>query len=250
MTRRMYWGLATLIILLIGVSVFQLTRTPETEPEIIYDTLTPEEKTEVDRNIQDAIDNKAQKNKSIAEVDGQQVEQAETKLQNDPQSDFLKNLSKEELQEIYDSFYTRFGLKPPPPGYKYRWAAIDVPLLDENGQPVLHKIGDPIIDIAIEVGFAPTKEEYDQLNQLKRDKKTAEFKGLVEQAASITQKIEELEALVQRERPVLKGTMWMGKPGEAYNRERVRRMSREKLNEALRSYGLEHLIEESKPRFR
>ncbi|MYB02055.1 MAG: hypothetical protein F4118_07720 [Acidimicrobiaceae bacterium] len=249
MTRRMYWGIATLIILLIGFSVFLLTRTPETEPDIIYRAPTPSEKAEVDRNIQDAIDNKAQKNSSILEVDGPQVKQTETKLQNDPQSD-LKDLSREQLQEIYDSFYTRFGLKPPPPGYEYRWADINVPLLDENGQPVLHKIGDPIIDIAIEVGFAPTKEEYDQLNQLKRDKKTAKFKGLVEQAASITQKIEELEALVQRERPVLKGTMWMGKPGEAYNRERVRRMSREKLNEALRSYGLEHLIEESKPRFR
>lgn len=248
MTRRMYWGLATLIILLIGVSVFLRTRTPDTEPEEVYQPLTPSEKEQVDRNIQDAID-KAQKNTSITEVDGQQVEQAETKLQNDPQSDFLKDLSPEQLQKIYDSFYTRFGLKPPPPGYEYKWAAINVPLLDENGQPVLHKIGDPYIDIAIEVGFAPTKEEYDQLNQLKRDKKTAEFKGLVEQAASITQKIEKLEALVQRERPVLKGTRWIGNSGE-YNEERVRRMAREQLNEALRSYGLEHLIAESQLRFR
>lgn len=249
MKSRMKWGVALLIILLIGVSVFLLTRTPETEPAEVYQPLTPSEKAEVDRNIQEIIA-KAKKNTSVTEVDGQQVEQAETKLQNNPQSDFLKDLSPEQLQEIYDSFYTRFGLKPPPRGYEYKWAAINVPLLDENGQPVLHKIGDPYIDIAIEVGFAPTKEEYDQLNQLKRDKKTAEFKGLVRQAASITEKIEKLEALVQRERPVLKGTMWIGQSGEAYDRERVRRMSREQLNEALRSYGLEHLIAESQLRFR
>ncbi len=56
MKSRMYWGVATLIVLLIGVSVFLLTRSPETEPEIIYDFPTPEKQAEVRRNIQDAID--------------------------------------------------------------------------------------------------------------------------------------------------------------------------------------------------
>ena len=36
MTRRIYWGIATLIILLIGVSAFMLMRNTETEPKIVY----------------------------------------------------------------------------------------------------------------------------------------------------------------------------------------------------------------------
>ncbi len=148
--------------------------------------------------------------------------------------------------QIYDQFYIQLGLKPPPQGYEYRWADKNVPLLDENGNPVLHKIGDPYVDIAIEVGFAPTKEEYEQLNQLKIDKLQAEFRGSVDKLAVITEEIEQLEAAVQRERPVLKTTMWMGEEG-TYDRERTRRMAREQLNEALRSYNLEHLIEEGPP---
>lgn len=67
MNRKVYWGLGVLIILLIGFSVFLVTRTPETEPTIVYNPRTPEEKE------QDAID-KAKKNQpQIAEVEHQEV---------------------------------------------------------------------------------------------------------------------------------------------------------------------------------
>ena len=36
MKSRMYWGVVTLIVLLIGVSVFLLTRTTDTETEVVY----------------------------------------------------------------------------------------------------------------------------------------------------------------------------------------------------------------------
>lgn len=74
MTRRFYWGIATLIILLIGVSVFLLTRTPDTEPpEEVYRPLTPAEKEQVDRNIQEIID-KAKKNQpQVAEIEHQEI---------------------------------------------------------------------------------------------------------------------------------------------------------------------------------
>lgn len=56
MRNKVYWGLGVLIVLFIGVSVFLLTRTTETEPEIVYRSPTPAEKKQVDRNIQDLID--------------------------------------------------------------------------------------------------------------------------------------------------------------------------------------------------
>ena len=250
MTHKTRWGLVILIVLLLGISVVLLMRNTDTEPIKVYKTdVEPTYKSS--EKLQDTKKFKEwweeQGAKHLPDDGAQSVEVSDE--QNTDEFPDFASLTPEQLKKIYDQFYIERGLKPPPPGYKYRWAAIDVPLLDENGQPVLHKIGDPIINIAIEVGFAPTKEEYEQLNQLKRDKLQAEFRGWVEQAASITQKIEKLEALVQRERPVLKGTMWIGNSGE-YNRERVRRMAREQLNEALRSYGLEHLIAESQLRFR
>ena len=73
MKSRMKWGLAILIGLLIGVSVFTLTRTPETEPEEVYRAPTPAEKSEVDRNIQDAIDKAKKDLPRNAEVEHQEV---------------------------------------------------------------------------------------------------------------------------------------------------------------------------------
>ena len=55
MRTKMIWGLVILIVLLLGVSVFLLTRTTETEPERVYKPLTPSEKEQVNRNIQDVI---------------------------------------------------------------------------------------------------------------------------------------------------------------------------------------------------
>lgn len=44
MTRRIYWGLAILIILLAGVSVVTLTRTTDTEPVPVYKDVEPSQK--------------------------------------------------------------------------------------------------------------------------------------------------------------------------------------------------------------
>lgn len=87
MRNRMIWGLAILIILIIGVSVFLLTRTTETEPEKVYNPLTPSEKEQVDRNIQDAIDKEKKNLPQIAEGDRQQVEIEKPKTTEKPTPD-------------------------------------------------------------------------------------------------------------------------------------------------------------------
>ncbi len=74
MKNRMIWGLAILIIVIIGVSVFLLTRTTETEPETVYNPLTEADKKQVEQNIQDAIDKEKQNLPPIVEGDKQQVE--------------------------------------------------------------------------------------------------------------------------------------------------------------------------------
>lgn len=151
--------------------------------------------------------------------------------------------SPEELQQIFEQFYTQRGLKPPPRGYDYRWARKNVPLLDENGNPILHKIGDPIVELEIRVGFAPTREEYERLNQLYIEESRAKKKGQVATANKIAAEIEALTASVQRERPFIKRVTRLA-PREEYENDpkKSQRVAKEMLNAALREYGLEHLI--------
>lgn len=239
MTRRVYWGVAILIILLGIVSVF-IIQHEHVKNSKLQDQLKEAEKLANQIKQQQVLKDRPSAAEAPEKTETGEGTDTETKLEEMRES-YLKSLSKEQLQEIYDSFYTRFGLKPPPPGYKYRWADKNIPLLDENGKPVLHKIGDPIVNIAIEIGFAPTKEEYEKLNQLKDDLFQAERRGWDDKVESLTQQIETLEALVQRERPILKGSMWSGQ-SDTYDEDRISRIIDEQLDEALRSYNLEHLI--------
>ena len=74
MNRKMYWGVALLILLIGTAAVFMLTRTTETEPVTVYNPLTEADKKQVEQNIQDAIDKEKQNLPPIAEEDRQQVE--------------------------------------------------------------------------------------------------------------------------------------------------------------------------------
>ena len=98
MKSRMKWGVTILIILLIGFSVFLLTRTPETEPEIIYNTPTPEEMEQVERNIQDAIDKAKKDQPPTAERDIPKVE-TETPHKNSQQNDSVETVTAENVLE-------------------------------------------------------------------------------------------------------------------------------------------------------
>lgn len=241
MKSRMYWGVAILILLLVTAAVFIIVNKVAEDRELEVQ-LKEAEKMANWIKQQEVLKDRPSAAEALEKTETETGAGTETEINLEEMTEsYLKTLSKEELQQIMDSFYTRFGLPPPPRGYQYKWTDIDVPLLDENGKPVLDKIGDPYVNIAIEIGFAPTKEEYEKLNQLKDDLFQAERSGWDDKVVSLTQEIETLEALVQRERPILKGTMWIGKSG-THDRERTRRMAREQLDEALRSYNLEHLI--------
>lgn len=110
MRNRKIWGLATLIILISGVSVFLLTRTTETEPEKVYNPFTPAEKEQVDRNIQDAIDKSKKNLPPIAEVDRPQVEIEKTQATEKPfrDEDSAQNAENQEVR------VSKFGFGPYP----------------------------------------------------------------------------------------------------------------------------------------
>ena len=158
----------------------------------------------------------------------------------DEQDDFpdFSSLSPEHQQQIFDQFYLQHGLKPPPKGYKYRWKDMGVPLLDENGDPVLQKEDEPWVVIEYGIGFAPTLEEFERYEKLQDDQGWAESRGDVAEVARLTAEIEALEASVQRMRPLGAMTTWTS----AEAKSKSSQFSKEKMNAALREYDLEHLI--------
>ena len=147
------------------------------------------------------------------------------------------SLTPEQQKHIFDQFYVQFGLKPPPLGYNYKWKDVGVPLLDENGNPLLHKIGEPDVRIQMRVGFAPTREEFEKYNQLSEDWGWAEARGDVAEAERLKAELYALEASVQRMRPFVM-SISVGDEAAA----KASRAMTEKLNATLREHGLEHLI--------
>ena len=141
-------------------------------------------------------------------------------------------------KHIADRFYTQFGLKVPPRGYDYVWKDAWVPELDENGNPVLRRLDEPVIKIRMGVGFAPTKEQFEKYNQLNLDRWRAEKRDDAAEVARLTEEIEALEASAQRMRPLSVSSLSVSDEQAS----KANRMAKEKFNAALREHGLEHLI--------
>ncbi len=255
MTQKVYVGIGILMIVVIGSAIFLLNHNVDTEPEVIYkppakevldnirkktepgtaDLVTVSEQNRQRRS--DPASNNVPMSDDSKQVDVGMSDETSDGQETDNTPDFW-SLSREVQQQILDQFYIQHGLKPPPRGYQYRWKDINVPLLDENGNPVLHKIGEPIVDIQMRVDFAPTREEFERYNQLLEDQGWAEARGDFDEVERLSAEIEALEAAVQRVRPVHVMTSAVGDEAIA----KSDRVTREKLNAALREHGLEHLI--------
>ena len=247
MKSKMYWGLAIFILLLVTTAVFVILR------EIADNRDLNDQLTEAEELVEEINQRKiSENNQSPKEsVDGQQTD---NQVGDDP-SDAREtdgtpdvqetdgtpdwsSLTPEQRQAIFDQYYHQIGLKPPPPGYRYRWKAENVPLLDENGDPVLHKIGEPEVHIKMGLGFAPTREELEEYEQLKRDMNLALASGDVAEKDRVLAKMEAFRASVRRMRPVHAGTLATNSEEKA----KAHRVTREKLRAALREHGLGHLI--------
>ncbi len=242
MKQKLYWGLAILIILLVGVSVVMLTRTTDNEPRIVYTDVDPSKPghssdkklSETDKFQKWLEEGKA----TLVSDDSEQVEGDMPDEQESNKFPDWHSLTPEQKQHIYDQFYVQLGLDPPPPGYEYRWKDINVPLLDENGNPVLHKKDEPFIEVHMGIGFAPTLEEFKKYNKLIDDQGWAESRGDVAEVERLQSEIEALEASVQRMRPLNVTAMVSNAKADS----KADRMAKEARDAAFREHGLAHLI--------
>ncbi len=239
MRNKVYWGFGSLLILLIVVSVFLLTRTTETEPEKVYNPLTPSEKEQVDRNIQDAIDRAKKNLLPIAEGDRLQVEiekpQATDKpvpvprnsgagiipnfglveLENpivDKKQILLRttnvpgididwvSLSPEELADTIAKLER--GEISAPEGYRYLKSISSGKLFfDENGYPIIHKNGEPIISLIWTIEFRPPPDVWEEIFELDARR------NLLRMDVDDSPEIRELEAKMAEMRRIYRGPL-------------------------------------------
>ena len=242
MRNKLYWGLAILIILIIGVTVVMLSRTTDTEPRKVYIDVDPPNADKP--SVKDLVETDKfvkwfEQNKDT--LVSNHTEQVKSDMPDEQASDKTPDwnlLTPEQQKQIYAQFYTQFGLKVPPSGYHYHWKKPGVPYLDENGNPVLHRLDEPIVKVNMGIGFAPTLEELEKYKELMFNKGVAKSRGDSDEANKIQAEMDALEASAQRIRPLTVSSNTQ--TSEAQSKARSSRSK--KMREALREHGLEHLI--------
>ena len=159
----------------------------------------------------------------------------------------LDSLSGEEREEWIRQRYALFGLEPPPEGYEYLWdPQTENAKRDTSGSPILHRIGEPIINVKVEwtrIGFAPNAEQYEQYLLVEEQFAKAEANGDTTTARRLANELKALEAEAQGELPVVSTS---GTFDGVVSPEEVQSITSRYINEALeqayRERGLEHLI--------
>ena len=244
-SNRLFIGV--LVLLICAVSLYFLRPGPDVPdgPVVIYKTTEPlstSEKTQVPEGeaIQPPV-------VDTSEAVHSQSDERQTEPHEAQKTDTARPFTPEELVAMEKAFYTQQGLEPPPKGYQYLFDAPGQVRVDEAGNPVLHKIGDPVITIHIETGFAPTREQLQQYDQLIDDHWQAEQVGDTARAAEIADEIQRLEKASQGDKPRVSHSLLVPEYMDYDEaKKRADMMANEALNNALREMGLEHLIPENR----
>ncbi len=250
MKSRMYWGIATLIILLIGVSVFLLTRTPETEPERIYLFPTPEKQAEVRRNIQDAIDKARKDLLLIAEVERQKTPHKNSQQKGSVESVTVEDteqntgqigvdwnsLALEERRRRWAKDYrAKWGDAPP-------WNAEYRHVHDSKGKVRRHYRNKSLVtDYEIRRGFAPTPAGLERYMTLKANYHKAKSAGDFLKANTLLREMQIFVDNNQGEIPVHPfGITYYGKP---ITQDVQRQLNADAVKDLYTFMGITHLYE-------
>ncbi len=257
MKSRIYWGLAILIVLLIGVSVVILTRTTDTEPPIVIDrgdvglsknsindlNLTPDDSHDIDESDIEKpdVDLTDQSGGKSYIVIAEDENGNDVSVRISP--DHLEKLNKEAGSKFYKNIRGVSG--PPPKGYKYRILPDGKVKRDEAGNPMTYKIGDPIFEVILRNKFAPTLDQYNKLKSLEQEASHAIQNGNYDKYDNISDQISTLRKESKGLLPYINITL-TGNYSSLNERENAFKdatlLSKPMLYEQYRNQGFEHLI--------
>ena len=152
-------------------------------------------------------------------------------------------LSLEERKQLVEIFYRERGLKPPPEGYEYRWASADVPMLDDNGEPILHPIGEPIVAVETGIGFAPTPAQYQRYKALQVQYSQHMQQGNIVEAEQIAADIALLEKEAEGEIPIIKVFLKSSGLSHEQVKEKMRQAADSFRRSAYEAHNLGYLLD-------
>ena len=153
-------------------------------------------------------------------------------------------LSIEEQKEAIRIFYLERGLELPPKGHGYVWDTPGVPKLDENGQPLFYKFGEPLFEVQTQLGFAPTRAQHERYKDLNREYNLANLQGDYAKADNLAAEIRDLRAAAHGEIPTVTYTLVVTDPNaDIETLERHAQLGAlQRTYEEYRKVGLDYLV--------
>ena len=265
MKKEMKWGLATLILLLGIAAVFLfIDKDTNTEPKMTLGQPTKDllkqgvkspQQAETPVAVEELPPSKeahlpSSENSEIKEgnvkehfQDGVLYDENHNPIKMTPELE--DKLNKQAKQDFYTQIRGVSG--PPPAGYKYRITHDGKAMLDENGKPMIYKIGEPIFSLETQKGFAPTLEQYKKYQSLLQNKVDAMKNNDYDKADNIQSEIDQFRKDARGELPYINITLTLETSSEsemdaAY--KRALELSKPIMYEAYRKQGFAHLIPE------
>ncbi len=149
-----------------------------------------------------------------------------------------------ERLSYYERIYKKYGVVPPPPGYRYRMTEPGVLKLDENRKPILYKEGEPVFDIHKIPGFAPTYEQYQEYEALIRQRDEERWAGNDARAEQLNAEIRQLKGKAQGSIPFVTGSLGVPTHLKEEASAEMDRRAHEVIKQAYIDMGLEHMVED------
>ena len=250
MRKKMIWGFGALILIigLVGVSAVLLMWNTDTEPPTVY-----RGDVEPSKEIMDSLRNQSLKNNPPPAEPGykwvwhhnhwDKVPVPPTPAKVTPVIPKTTKVTKTTSDDktfytpYYMRIYKKYGVDPPPIGYTYRMLEPGILRLDENGNPILKKIGAPVVDIHKVPGFAPTYEQYIHYKELIRLRDHERRTGNDAAADQLNAEIRQLKDQAQGLIPIASSSR-----GRATEEEEDRLVSKV-LRQAYIDMGLGYMID-------
>ncbi len=244
MTRKMHWGLAFLILLLVTAAVFVILREIADNREL--DTQLTEAEELVEQINQRKI---SENNKKLDETVGNPLQSVDKSgnVQNSASASDVSASDKQsgiELPPDYPvvtgvpkiPFWERLGLDPPDGDMTYRQDKYGNYQKVYKGQVWLG-------EVKFRKGYAPTLEQHKKMQKLLNAHFIAQEENDTAEVRRTKAEIDALKEAAQGDLPYYDGGGYLGKPGESKEEaiRNSRRQSAEAGHQLYVEYGLEHI---------
>ena len=243
MFLRKYWiPITVFIVAICAVGLYYLQTQPPKDPIVIYKPVEPLPKSTEQPPADAPVGDTSQGGHIHADGTWHEGPHEPVETPHDgPQPETPISLEEEirahqqwlasaEGQKVINAAYKQAGLEPPPPNHYY--------VKDEKGVFQLHSIFEPVVQIRLIDGFAPTPAQLERYLYLQESLSDAMRRDAHAEVDAIRSEIETLRSEARGKVPQAIGS-WMTKAAKS----KVDSAMKEKTDQAYRDLGLGHMVE-------